>query len=1410
MIIDFSQINGRECPTLVLRSMDGRAIQTLGYAFNITLEPNYNELSVLSFSVPARVDGVRVPGYEKLIGMQIIDMVGVGQFIVNNPDVTETSSKGVKNVKAYSLEYEFTFKKLTLAKSTYNFWNPVQPQNTILGIILEKMPSWGVGRVDETMFGKYRTYEVANQNLYDLMKGTLQESYGCIFEFDTINRLINVRDVSSRAVVQPIYISLDNLAKEISITEETENIFTCLDVNGADGVNIRSVNPTGTNTIYDLSYFMTTDNFSQELIDKWNSWVQGVESRRREYYNLVVENSLLLMQIETEKAALIALQGELMSLESQMAAALEASLQGIEIDLTQYHQPVINKKNEIQEQEQLIAALEDQLDESYAGLVEVNESCSWRAHGITSDQEQLYNRYIKEDSIEDSSFVAPAVDSYVASGDSFRGSNVSVTVENGTITGAPLSSGKMVYAVRGGTARVMVDGETKLSGNLIQGAFDTLNNAGTICLYLETGCVTVSGAYALTSDCAQDVDVGGGAVIGSTANMTSASAGVYITTQLTAYAQRAVEWDLYEYGREVLSRHAYPSYSFSVDSGNFLAMEEFDSFRRKLKLGDKLYLNLGETFGVLQPILVGASIDFENKKLSLEFSSSFSLADSAFKLADLLDQSISMGKSIDTGKYNYNAFMNAGGTTGVQNLLDTWADLAKTQLKSSGRQAITYDDAGMRFRKWTDDSHTAYDDRQMWATSNMLAFTKDNWNTVSLAIGEFVDKNLGSQYGIVVPNLVGTLLAGSNLIIESEKQDGGVSVFRVDGDGAKLYNSQFDLVNEYAIDGMTRIGQISLHPSVGIVAGSSTTENAFYSYDGNGNIIGIRATDGSSLLSIADIGKKTPMSNFWVDNQGNVYLRGSVYADNGEFRGTVYATDGEFTGKITATGGKFKGTVQADDFLDTNGKSMMENGKWSQEHLNIKSLNINNRFVVDENGNVQLNGDISWGVNPIQYQYAKALDDAGNAIAIYNSYTVGCIYRREKLGDNLWGAWYQFIGQNGTNGINGENGRDGREIQYQYSTDNQNWHAEYRDGDIYRRERLGDDGTWGAGYQFIGRDGANGVRGVSVEKIEQITTSTESSGTNIIKVTLSDGTTAEFNIKNGAKGADGKNGENGTPGVNGASSYFHVKYSNDGVSFTANNGETLGSWMGTCVDESPIDPTNFNAYDWRKIVGEDGKQGLQGPEGKDGQSSYFYVKFSPCEDGNPMTEAPNEDTAYMGVCSTTSPTAPTDYRDYTWTRVRGEDGSAATVTHATMLAAAKEAFDSGQETWIAADEMGSPVIYGGTIYGAEFYGNHFSILPDNKGPGSLSLHGWFKNAYSQYEMLEALCVSYSSGDYPAVVFSSGCSATAHWEYPSTYFTGTVSFGGTVNGIYDYSTATPEDFYAGETPKAGQLFFRLID
>lgn len=84
----------------------------------------------------------------------------------------------------------------------------------------------------------------------------------------------------------------------------------------------------------------------------------------------------------------------------------------------------------------------------------------------------------------------------------------------------------------------------------------------------------------------------------------------------------------------------------------------------------------------------------------------------------------------------------------------------------------------------------------------------------------------------------------------------------------------------------------------------------------------------------------------------------------------------------------------------------------------------------------------------------------------------------------------------------------------------------------------------------------------------------------------------------GIQGEQGKQGIQGSTGADGKTSYLHIKYSNDaGKTFTGNEGEDSGEYIGTCVDFNKNDPTTVTAYKWSKMKGEVGATGAAGKDG---------------------------------------------------------------------------------------------------------------------------------------------------------------------------------------------------------------------
>lgn len=79
-----------------------------------------------------------------------------------------------------------------------------------------------------------------------------------------------------------------------------------------------------------------------------------------------------------------------------------------------------------------------------------------------------------------------------------------------------------------------------------------------------------------------------------------------------------------------------------------------------------------------------------------------------------------------------------------------------------------------------------------------------------------------------------------------------------------------------------------------------------------------------------------------------------------------------------------------------------------------------------------------------------------------------------------------------------------------------------------------------------GADGSPGADGVGITSVEQTVTSTEDGGDNKITVTLSNGESIVFNVKNGSKGSTGEDGPEGPQGPAGKPSAIQVILAADG------------------------------------------------------------------------------------------------------------------------------------------------------------------------------------------------------------------------------------------------------------------------
>ncbi|WP_270463943.1 hypothetical protein [Holdemanella biformis] len=129
-----------------------------------------------------------------------------------------------------------------------------------------------------------------------------------------------------------------------------------------------------------------------------------------------------------------------------------------------------------------------------------------------------------------------------------------------------------------------------------------------------------------------------------------------------------------------------------------------------------------------------------------------------------------------------------------------------------------------------------------------------------------------------------------------------------------------------------------------------------------------------------------------------------------------------------------------------------------------------------------------------------------------------------------------------------------------------------------------------------GPKGATGPQGPKGADGKSPTVSVSKSGnTTTITVNNPDGTKTSQTVKDGTNGTPGKDG------ATGKTTYFHVKYSNDGgKTFTSNSGETVGDYIGTYTDFVEADSTSVSSYTWAKIKGAQGDRGATGATGPQG------------------------------------------------------------------------------------------------------------------------------------------------------------------------------------------------------------------
>lgn len=321
---------------------------------NRHLTLRFNDLSELTFIV--HKINCTVDIYDKIESRRLVFVERIGWFQIKSVTNTDDGTSESKEVSCVSHQTQLNTRGFVSEERVYMFYNPNDPLddrydssdssavpsvigqlNKQVGIkvdlgVSKEEPEvdhdyvdWTIVYIDDNLKFKSkndgdmyvsaddednicRTFSSNNYFGYDFIINEVEEAFEVIFEFDFLYHAIKVKTLNDITKPTNIYLSLDNLANSISVTEDSENIVTVLSCSGND-LGIETVNPMGTNYIVNFDYYKKEVDdsngkkypwMSKELIDALNEWNEVYESQKDNYSGLVIDLQKLY-QTDTEK-----------------------------------------------------------------------------------------------------------------------------------------------------------------------------------------------------------------------------------------------------------------------------------------------------------------------------------------------------------------------------------------------------------------------------------------------------------------------------------------------------------------------------------------------------------------------------------------------------------------------------------------------------------------------------------------------------------------------------------------------------------------------------------------------------------------------------------------------------------------------------------------------------------------------------------------------------------------------------------------------------------------------------------------------------------------------------------------------------------------------------------------------------
>lgn len=815
-------------PTVVLCHRNKHKIGAIYPISEWSITPDMYNKNECSFKVYKEVNGIATPLWDQIKDLKVIYIPEYNEYFQISIDKTQTNET-VKTITGSNLGIAELSQTMLydieinteddIARDAYKMayiYDPTDISSSLLGRVLSKAPHYKIKHVDASLCKLVRSFSINDKSIYDFLTGDLADELNCLVWVDSYDRSISLYDLDNscpkcnhRAENETVCsecgatmtsgygeyftvpVSNDNLSDSISVTTKDDEVKNTFRIQGGDDVinaAIRAVNPNGTEYINRFATFQTED-MSDELIDKINSYQKLYESKKKPYkeimnglYNtidqiLYLTSSMMpspetddtdankeLAKLTADNLGMIAVQNlrvagvtTVNNAVKSMADIYMSAGYKVEIASSTYSNQVWNGRFKV-------TSVDDENDTATNG--------SDITLLITDDYETFITQKIqkildKQDmSDEEYDWTKYGLNRLSSFSDAYQ-SCIDMLIDSGV--GDPnhefYTSIYLVYynkklevdkeiQVREAQIKEQEDKEAKYEKQR-----DNIQSELNFEKYLGKDLYSEYCLYRREDTYQNDN---------------------YISDGLSNSEILSKAEELLEVAQKEIVKASELQVDLSTDVGNIWTINEFKDVLDQWICGNWIRVICDDDIYKLR--LLNYTIkDSDFSKISCDFSSVLKVSDGISDIKSVLDSAKSMAGSYESVKRQAKNAQETGKT--VSEWVEHGMNATAVAIRDSDSQSITYDNHGLLARTY-DDITGEYEPEQLKVVNNTLAITDDNWKTVKAAIGKihYEDpKHPGdmlSAYGVLGETIIGKLLLGEALGIYN---DGGSLKFDKNG-----------------------------------------------------------------------------------------------------------------------------------------------------------------------------------------------------------------------------------------------------------------------------------------------------------------------------------------------------------------------------------------------------------------------------------------------------------------------------------------------------------------------------------------------------------------------------------------------------------------------------------------------------